>query len=30
MEKRIIAAGVPETGGPLNLCVRHGDVFLKI
>ena len=20
------AAGVPETGGPFNLCVRHGDM----
>src|ERR1700732_2059173 len=25
MEKQVIAADVPETGGPLNLCVRHGD-----
>ena len=27
MEKRIIEAGVPETGGPFNLCVRHGDTL---
>jgi 2-iminobutanoate/2-iminopropanoate deaminase len=28
MEKRVIrAAGVPETGGPFNLCVRHGDMI---
>ena len=27
MEKRIIRAGVPETGGPFNLCVRHGDLL---
>ena len=27
MEKRIIEAGVPETGGPFNLCVRHGDML---
>jgi 2-iminobutanoate/2-iminopropanoate deaminase len=27
MEKEIIIAGVPETGGPFNLCVRHGDMI---
>ena len=28
MEKRVIrAAAVPETGGPFNLCVRHGDML---
>lgn len=27
MEKQVINAGVPETGGPFNLCVRHGDLF---
>ncbi len=26
MEKQVIKAGVPETGGPFNLCVRHGDL----
>ncbi len=25
MEKQVIRAGVPETGGPFNLCVRHGN-----
>jgi 2-iminobutanoate/2-iminopropanoate deaminase len=27
MEKQVIRAGVPETGGPFNLCVRHGDML---
>jgi 2-iminobutanoate/2-iminopropanoate deaminase len=27
MEKEVIRAGVPETGGPFNLCVRHGDMI---
>ena len=28
MEKQVIrAAGVPETGGPFNLCVRHGNML---
>ncbi len=27
MEKQVIKAGVPETGGPFNLCVRHGDLI---
>ena len=27
MEKQVIQAGVPETGGPFNLCVRHGDML---
>lgn len=27
MEKQVIQAGVPETGGPFNLCVRHGDLI---
>jgi 2-iminobutanoate/2-iminopropanoate deaminase len=27
MEKQVIKTGVPETGGPFNLCVRHGDMF---
>ncbi len=26
MEKQVIQAGVPETAGPFNLCVRHGDM----
>jgi 2-iminobutanoate/2-iminopropanoate deaminase len=26
MEKLVIKADVPETGGPFNLCVRHGDL----
>jgi 2-iminobutanoate/2-iminopropanoate deaminase len=27
MDKQIItAADVPETGGPFNLCIRHGDM----
>jgi 2-iminobutanoate/2-iminopropanoate deaminase len=28
VEKQVIrAADVPETGGPFNLCVRHGDMI---
>ena len=27
MEKQVIKAGVPETGGPFNLCVRRGDML---
>lgn len=27
MEKQIIKADVPETGGPFNMCVRHGDMI---
>jgi 2-iminobutanoate/2-iminopropanoate deaminase len=27
MEKQVIRADVPETGGPFNLCVRHGDMI---
>ena len=28
MEKQVIRAeGVPETGSPFNLCVRHGDML---
>ena len=27
MEKRVIRADVPETGGPFNMCVRHGDMI---
>jgi 2-iminobutanoate/2-iminopropanoate deaminase len=27
MHKEIIKADVPETGGPFNLCVRHGDMI---
>ena len=26
MDKQVIKADVPETGGPFNLCVRHGDL----
>ena len=26
MEKKVIHANVPETGGPFNMCVRHGDM----
>ena len=30
MEKEVIKAGVTETGGPFNLCVRYGDmVFIS-
>jgi 2-iminobutanoate/2-iminopropanoate deaminase len=27
MRKEVIKADVPETGGPFNLCVRHGDMI---
>jgi 2-iminobutanoate/2-iminopropanoate deaminase len=27
MQKQVIASDVPETGGPFNLCVRHGDLI---
>ena len=27
MEKQVVRAAVPETGGPFNLCVRHGDML---
>jgi len=27
MEKEVIRADVPETGGPFNMCVRHGDML---
>jgi 2-iminobutanoate/2-iminopropanoate deaminase len=27
MHKQVIKADVPETGGPFNLCVRHGDLI---
>ena len=27
MHKEVIKADVPETGGPFNLCVRHGNMF---
>jgi len=27
MEKRIIRANVPETGGPFNLCVAYGNLL---
>ena len=27
MEKQVVRAGVPETGGPFNLCVRYGDML---
>jgi 2-iminobutanoate/2-iminopropanoate deaminase len=26
MEKQVIRAGVPETGGPINIAVRHGNM----
>jgi len=26
MDKQVIRAGVPETGGPINIAVRHGDM----
>ena len=26
MDKQVVKADVPETGGPFNLCVRHGDM----
>jgi 2-iminobutanoate/2-iminopropanoate deaminase len=27
MHKQVIKANVPETGGPFNLCVRHGNMI---
>ena len=27
MEKRVIRANVPETGGPLNLCIAYGNLL---
>ena len=27
MDKEVIRAGVPETGGPFNLCVKHGKLI---
>ena len=27
MNKQVITAGVPETSGPFNLCVRYGDMI---
>ncbi len=27
MQKQVIKAGVPETSGPFNLCVRYGDMI---
>ena len=27
MDKQVIEAGVPETGGPFNLCVRYGNMI---
>jgi 2-iminobutanoate/2-iminopropanoate deaminase len=27
MHKQVIKSDVPETGGPFNLCVRHGDMI---
>ncbi len=27
MDKQVIKAGVPETSGPFNLCVRYGDMI---
>ena len=27
MQKQVIKSDVPETGGPFNLCVRHGDMI---
>src|SRR4029078_12796548 len=27
MQKQVIKADVPETAGPFNLCVRHGDMI---
>lgn len=26
LDKQVITAGVPTTGGPFNLCIRHGDM----
>ena len=28
MDKQVIKADVPETGGPFNLCVRYGNLIL--
>jgi len=27
MEKQVVNAGLPETDGPFNLCVRYGDLL---
>jgi hypothetical protein len=27
MHKQVIKADVPETAGPFNLCVRHGNMI---
>jgi 2-iminobutanoate/2-iminopropanoate deaminase len=27
MHKQVIKSAVPETGGPFNLCIRHGDMI---
>ncbi len=27
MQKQVIKSDVPETGGPFNLCVKHGDMI---
>jgi 2-iminobutanoate/2-iminopropanoate deaminase len=27
MDKQVIEADVPETGGPFNLCVRYGNMI---
>jgi 2-iminobutanoate/2-iminopropanoate deaminase len=27
MDKQVIKADVPETGGPFNLCLRHGNMI---
>ena len=27
MQKQVIKSDVPETGGPFNLCVRHGNMI---
>jgi 2-iminobutanoate/2-iminopropanoate deaminase len=26
MDKQVVKADVPETGGPFNLCIRHGNM----
>lgn len=26
MDKQVVNADVPETGGPFNLCIRHGNM----
>jgi 2-iminobutanoate/2-iminopropanoate deaminase len=26
MDKQVVNSDVPETGGPFNLCIRHGDM----